>query len=76
MLKNDALTFLHIVFSSRIASCLDCDKPVVIVGWLVSPTASVSVTHQQPGMILDAFLCRGEIAEFLVFAVIIMNAVG
>ena len=75
MLSDDTLAHLYIISTCGITGCLDRQEPVVVVGGLISPAPCISVTHQQSRVIFYAFFRRQEVAELLIGAVIIVNAI-
>ena len=74
--RDNLLNALHIVLGSGIAAFLQGDEPAVVVGRVTLPAFPVAVGHQQTAVMVDALLDGGIVAELLVLAVIVMDAVG
>ena len=66
---------LDIIPGSGITCGLQGQKPVVIVGRGIAMAAFVTVGHQQSGMMVDAFLDSGVVAELLVRLVVIVQTI-
>ena len=67
---------LDIIPGSGVACGLQGQEPVVIVGRGIAMTAFVTVGHQQSGMMVDALLDGGIVAELLIGLVIIVQTIG
>ena len=66
---------LDIIPGSGVACGLQGQEPVVIIGRGIAMTAFVAVGHQQSGMMVDAFLDSGVVAELLIRLVVIVQTI-
>ena len=72
---DNLLAELDVIPGSGITCGLQGQKPVVIVSRGIAMAAFVTVGHQQSGMMVDAFLDSGVVAELLVRLVVIVQTI-